>query len=42
MAKIISKAITYLKYVISTNTYLANYLSFFKEYITKRYPKASF
>jgi hypothetical protein len=40
MAKIISKAITYLKYTTSANTHLANCLSYPKEYITRRHPKA--
>jgi hypothetical protein len=42
MAKIVSKAIAYLKYTTSTNTYLTNCLSSPKEYITKRYLKAPF
>jgi hypothetical protein len=42
MAKIVSKAITYLKYITSANTYLVNCLSSPKEYITRRHLKAPF
>ena len=42
MAKIVSKAIAYLKYTTSVNTHLINCLSSLKEYITGRHPKAPF
>ena len=42
IAEIVSRAITCLKYTTSANTYLANYLSSPKEYITGRYQEASF
>jgi hypothetical protein len=42
MAKIVSKAITYLKCMTSANTHLVNCLSSPKEYTTRRHPKAPF
>jgi hypothetical protein len=42
MAKIVSKAIAYMKYTTSANTHLANCLSSPKEYVTGRHPKTPF
>jgi hypothetical protein len=42
IVEIISKAIAYLKYMTGANTYLANCISFPKEYATGRHREAHF